>query len=78
MKRTTRSGLAITYAEFWLDTLHCQGEPYLRVSTIRRNDKSIPLSRKEAKTYWFRRCFGVEFTDHAAEYIAHLLAWAQR
>lgn len=74
MKRTTNSGLTITYAEFWLDWCGAAPDRYPRVSTERRNARSLPLNRREARDYWGRRCFGVEFSDDATDWMVHILA----
>lgn len=76
MNRRTKSGLLITYSDFWLDKLTHQGEPYFRVSTVRCNDKSIPISHKEAKEFFLRS--DAEFTDSAEDYVDYLLGWATR
>jgi len=73
MKRRTKSGCLITYAEFWLDWRTYQGEKFPVVSCHRSNHKSQPLNRTEAMDYWGRRCFGVEFTEDARDFMLTLL-----
>ncbi len=73
MNKRTKSGCLITYSDFWLDWRGQRPDRYPEVSTVRRNSASVPLSRKEAKEYWFRRCCGAEFTEDAREFMLHLL-----
>lgn len=72
MKRTTRSGLTITYAPFWLRWKTCQGEPYPYISTVRTEDAQ-PLSEQEALDYWLtshpERGEGAVFSSEAEDYI---------
>lgn len=72
MNRRMKGGLLITYSDFWLDSVGVAPDKYPLVSCHRRNAKSIPLSHSEARDYWSRRCFGVEFTDEATDYMLHL------
>ncbi len=75
MKSTTRSGLRVTHAPFWL-VWRGPGDggperfPHLRI-TRPRSGNGEPLSESEALEYWLHRCFNYctatsEAEDHLA------------
>lgn len=65
-------GLRVTFSDFWLVWLTVQGERYPYISCYRTNE-ATPIDHQEAKDWWYRRCFGAEFSDDAAEYVQHLI-----
>lgn len=52
MKRTTRCGLRITAAPFWLTWRGAAPDQYQKLSLHPINDNSQPLSEAEAVRFW--------------------------
>ena len=69
MKRTTRSGLTITRAPFWLRWCYYYNgehmpEGFPVIYYHRPNDKATPLSDREAVDWWHR---GAELANYETE-----------
>jgi hypothetical protein len=74
MKKTTPSGLRITYAPFWLQWIGPgDGGPerYPYITTHRPTSTEVqPLSESEALAYWHETCFTLAtFSYEAQDYI---------
>lgn len=78
MKSTTKSGLRITFAPFWL-VWHKPGdggpEQFPHILTDRpRNNNAKPLSESEAIEIWQNRCCNdCTASEDAREYLLYLI-----
>jgi hypothetical protein len=78
MKSTTKSGLRITFAPFWL-VWHGPGdggpEQFPHILTDRpQNNNAKPLSESEAIEIWQNRCFNdCTASENAREYLLYLI-----